>query len=154
MKAIFAIRLIFVLGFFQAQGQIDSSSFETTASNSFRKTNSGDTILHMQKVQREDVPFGQYFKSCFGILTLTNTEVSFSSVKPRNSIINFRLTYSEIISIKSVNILFLPNRFKIITKDGEKYSLFTYKRSKIIEIIKQRINNSMKAKTGSIPTVW
>lgn len=143
MKGILNVGLfILALSFFHAHGQIARNSvIEKTSKNPVGKIGRLDTVLHTQKLQREDVKFWQYFKGCYGILTLTDNEVIFLSVKPKNSVINFRLSYSEIVAIRPVNILFLPNRIKIIGKNNEKYNLFTYKRSKIIELVRQRIRS-------------
>ena len=98
-----------------------------------------DTVLHSQKVQREDVPFKQHFNGCAGILTLTNNQIIFVAKKSKNDKINFVIAYSDILIIKPINILFFPNRIRIETKDGHNYKLFTYKREKIIEVVRNKL---------------
>lgn len=92
--------------------------------------------LHTQLVVYEVSPVNTYQ----GTLVLTNQAVHFRAKDPKKQTRNFTLPYSDIYRVKRRWQYVFPNRTLIRTRDGEKYTIYTYRRKKIIRTIAAMID--------------
>ena len=92
--------------------------------------------LHHQSIVYEVSPVNTYP----GTLTLTNQAVHFVAKNSEKQERNFILAYEDIKRVRRRWQYIFPNRTLIQTRDGEKYTLYTYRRKKIIRTIKAHIN--------------
>ena len=99
-----------------------------------------DTVFYNQNVVRDKV-FSDMFRNKRGVLSLTENNFEFKSIKAEHEKFNFSIPYDQIKSIRPYYGFIIPNRIRIRTKKGETYRLFTYKKKNIIRITRERINN-------------
>ena len=92
--------------------------------------------LHTQTLVYEVSPVNTYP----GTLVLTDQAVHFRAKSQKRQQRNFTLAYSDIDRIKRRWQYFFPNRTLIRTRDGKKYTLYTYRRKKMFRIIAAKIN--------------
>ena len=114
------------------------------------KGHAQDTIYRQRGVFRENTLFDFPLVSKNGVIVLTQDSVIFDC-KKRNGKFSFSLAYSDIRNVRRYSYLWamlpimlldwsesLSHGVKIETKNGD-YYFFTFKRKKIMEIIRSKI---------------
>jgi hypothetical protein len=102
-----------------------------------------DTVLYEQKLNR----FYWSLRENTGKIFVTDHHLIFKAKKTKSSFMNFAVRYNQIERIRRANaLLIFPNVIRIKTKNGRKYILGTYRRKKIIELTRQKMN---ELKAGS-----
>jgi hypothetical protein len=99
-------------------------------------------VIYTQKVTRDDAMFVHPVSTLVGFVSLTSDSLIFTCKKKGVSRFNFSLPYTQIKSIDTFYRFLIPNRIEILTKDGESYRLFTYKKRNIIRITRERMSNA------------
>lgn len=92
--------------------------------------------LHTQTVAYEVSPVHWYP----GTLTLTNEGIHFQASNERKQHRSFSLNYADIYRVKKLWWYLFPSRTLIQTRDGKRYTIYTYRRQKIIHVISAKIN--------------
>lgn len=75
-----------------------------------------------------------------GTITLTDQALHFVAKSPRRQRHNLTLAYKDIIKIRRKWESIFPNRTLIQTRGGKKYTIYTYRRRKMIRIVAAHIN--------------
>ncbi len=91
-----------------------------------------------QTVRRDDVSIFQAFQGTKGVLKLGRDSVVFRAIKASASQINFALPYTQIAKVKRYKATLFSNRIGITTLDRKTYRIFTYRRKKILKLLKSR----------------
>ena len=97
------------------------------------------TVLYRQKAQRDDRAFFHFLRSRKGFVVLTSDSLLFKSKSPRNAFYNFGFGYCELKSVRTWYGYLFPDRIRIKTKNAGAVRLFTYKRRKLIHLIRERM---------------
>lgn len=98
-------------------------------------TNGTNDTIYTQTIWYE----ASIISSAKGTFIIQTYGIIFRAEKQKKRNLNFEIVFNEIRSVKRVWYYVFPNRIQIETVSGERYQLFTYRRKKIIEAIKNNI---------------
>lgn len=102
---------------------------------SFCSLNQVDT-LHTQRITYEVSPANNYR----GTLVLTDEYLQFQAANLKKKDRNLLIYYSDIHSVKRRWAYVFPNRILVRTRNGDKYTFYTYRRKKIVCIVAAHID--------------
>ncbi|MCC5921542.1 MAG: hypothetical protein JJU23_12755 [Cyclobacteriaceae bacterium] len=97
-----------------------------------------DSILHTQIITRGDLSISYGYAGVGGELLLTSNNVVFNTRNKKGKC-SFKLNYDHIESVEKKWSLFTPNIIIIRDKNYAKFTLITYRRKKIVDIINSKI---------------
>lgn len=99
-----------------------------------------EEVLFSKKLFRDDVMFFGLFRDLRGTLFLKNDSLLFVVDKLENRRFSFALHYKQIKSVRRTYWTLFPNRIGVRTTSGCSYSLRSYKRKRMIQLTRERMN--------------